>query len=543
MAAALYGGGVLTLLTSAILYWRGKQQQSKIEGLKADAGKNSGPKLSSNRGVLRVLSQNVWGHMCGSGGPDTAARLTALAKYVEREEIDVVLAQELFTLSAGPIWEASNYVLFAEAMHKAGLVYMSGGETFKPLFQNHGLAIFSRYPIVRSLSEPFPTTSEPINSKGYAAATIRVPSGDSPDGSLLVHVFDVHLDSRDHNSKKAQVNFLSTAVRRYLATSTLSPAVPQTVIPLVHSGVAAAASSDDVALEKRKKKRKTSSESPMDSPHAAADGGVDDDEHEDIGEDARLLSEQTGPALRPTRAGADSSAASSVQLPPGVTTSRRGSLGRVISFSNVTLAGAGAAGGAPSTGGRERERDAIVIVAGDFNICSYNEKATPSWLYPHLADVMLQAGCPIDLFPGPPKGTSRETSGWSLSSDTTAPLNDEVTIPTACFKKKNNVGFRALDHAWLSPEARRRVAVDAKGKLSRRVVSVFCDGHSNDDGSDYRRAPPVSDHRGLLFDLNISTASTGDPSLTVAAGAGRAGTLSSRENSESSAAAAVALNL
>lgn len=570
-ALAIYGGGALAFAASAALYYRGKQQEAKIEGLKKATARRPQPVVAPAAPRLRILSQNVWGHMLGSGGPDTPARLTALARWIASQEVDVVLVQELFVLNAGPILEASNYLLFAEAMSKAGLVYQTGGEIYKSLVQqNHGLAIFSRFPILRSFAEPFPTSSEPINTKGYCAATIRVPGaaatttgGDSNTNSeLLVHLVNAHLDSRDHASKKRQVDFLATAIRRYLASSTSSPSAPPTVIRLASSSsegsfsTASAASSTGAGTAGggstsavKKNKRKTSSESPMDSP--AAGYGGDEDHHAFGGssggggdedgipgtEDAPLLSPHSavaaassssdqvaGPSLRPSRAAA-----------PGGS-ERRNSLGRQAMLNAAAAAAASASASASASTAASSVKH-LTIVAGDFNICSFNERATPAWLYPHLTERMASAGVPTDLFPGPPRGadtgvpssSARATGrggeeeegeeeredgdGATPSSQASFPVSsvlssssssssasvdpDSATIPTAYSKKK---GFRALDHAFLSPEAKRRVVPG-----SRRVVSLFNDGHWFCDGtSEYRRAPPVSDHRGLVFDLALA---------------------------------------
>jgi len=189
--------------------------------------------------TLKVLSHNVWGHYV-VGGMDVSGRLKALAESVARERYDVVLLQELFLMSLGPLPLMGYYVQFAADMEAAGLVYMTDPRTAaRRWMQNHGLvrcvgvcvarqlqapsffvyphsltppsqAVFSRYPIVEATLRSFPRSAEPLNAKGVAVVTVEV-------AGEVFHLGDFHPDSRNRASRAAQVAFVGTTVRDHLA--------------------------------------------------------------------------------------------------------------------------------------------------------------------------------------------------------------------------------------------------------------------------------------------------------------------------------------
>lgn len=146
---------------------------------------------------LRLLSHNVWGHYA-VGGKELSGRLDALARHVDAADVDVVCLQELFVLQAGPVAHVEHFIRFAERMHALGLVHavdpLAG---MRPILQNSGLALFSRYPIERWTHSAFAATAEPISSKGVMTASLRVGSG-------IWHVVNTHLDSRNEDSRRQQ---------------------------------------------------------------------------------------------------------------------------------------------------------------------------------------------------------------------------------------------------------------------------------------------------------------------------------------------------
>lgn len=148
--------------------------------------------------TLRVLSHNVWGHYF-VGGKQMRARLRAFAARVRSEGFDVVCLQELFTLSLPFATEMALFLEVAREMHAAGLVHMVDPRLAQPwMAQNHGLAIFSRYPLEAVSAFAFSATAEPLNAKGVACATVVLPCG------TRVHVANFHPDSRNARTKRLQ---------------------------------------------------------------------------------------------------------------------------------------------------------------------------------------------------------------------------------------------------------------------------------------------------------------------------------------------------
>jgi endonuclease/exonuclease/phosphatase family metal-dependent hydrolase len=133
-------------------------------------------------------------------------RLDALAWQIGAAGIDVVCLQELFVLQAGPLAHAEHFIRFAEQMRALGLIHtvdpLAG---MRPLLQNSGLAIFSRFPIERSSHDAFPSSAEPVNAKGIMTATIRV-------GAASWHIVNTHLDSRNASTQWQQASAVAAAV-------------------------------------------------------------------------------------------------------------------------------------------------------------------------------------------------------------------------------------------------------------------------------------------------------------------------------------------
>lgn len=185
---------VLTVVVGAVAYrWYAQQRD-----LSRHLAPRPMPAAQTPPATLRVLSHNVWGHYF-VGGKQMRARLRAFAARVRAEGFDVVCVQELFSLSLGVATEMALFLEVAREMHAAGLVHMVDPRLAQPwVAQNHGLAIFSRYPLEAVSAFAFTATAEPLNAKGVACATVVLPDG------TRVHVANFHPDSRNPRTKRLQ---------------------------------------------------------------------------------------------------------------------------------------------------------------------------------------------------------------------------------------------------------------------------------------------------------------------------------------------------
>ena len=191
--SSMLGAAIVAALLGSLV-WCSSQRKRIVATLVAQQYSTG---ASFPRDRLRLLSHNVWGHYA-VGGKELSARLDALARHVDAADVDVVCLQELFVLQAGPVAHVEHFIRFAERMHALGLVHavdpLSG---MRPILQNSGLALFSRYPIERWTHSAFTATSEPVSSKGVMTASLRV-------GSNVWHVVNTHLDSRNEDSRQQQ---------------------------------------------------------------------------------------------------------------------------------------------------------------------------------------------------------------------------------------------------------------------------------------------------------------------------------------------------
>lgn len=197
----------------------------------AAAPQPQSPTATTDR--VRVLTQNLWCHYplsivkpFAGAQPGWAfkARIDGFGEHVREAGYDVVLLQEVFLFKLGPFGTTANFEYAAAAMSRAGLRYYTDPlESMSParwFGQNSGLVIFSRHPILASVSENM-VTSEGNNTKGYVTATVRL-GGTGP----AVRFVCTHLDSRNDHSRRAQVVQLCD---RLVSMHQQQPEVPSVV--------------------------------------------------------------------------------------------------------------------------------------------------------------------------------------------------------------------------------------------------------------------------------------------------------------------------
>lgn len=455
-AAILFVVGIAVV--AVLLWYRTASQKSELAALRRAAAEQPPVEAPLRRG-LRVVSANVWGHFA-VGGRDVSRRLDAFAAWVTEQNVDILVCQELFVLSAGKLQEMSWYLRFAQRLSCAGLVHSLDDPShgFRPWLQNSGLAVFSRFPLVDVRHVPFPVTAEPVNSKGVCVVSVEV-------GGELWHVGNIHLDSRNPDSRAHQVTFAAATVAahvaQYAAKSPLSLSTTFGTSGGTASAVAASA-----------------------ADKSEADGDADGDSHSAAGEHRPLLRDR---AAAPKSSSARAAACTTVT--PAQAAAVASSLVILAGDFNISSdapapasapagAGAGSSGSGSSGGGAKGKAS---VPAG------------PSSEYARLVQAMAAAGFACDLFPGPlgepqPQPASAPAGGDSRLDSCSA---GSATAPTSPAKRP---GRRYIDHMFVSSAAASR--------LRRKAVQgVFTDGHAETDGgaghSAYRGGVPVSDHRAL----------------------------------------------
>jgi endonuclease/exonuclease/phosphatase family metal-dependent hydrolase len=179
--------------------------------------------------VLRVLTHNVWCHYPASlkpswrGAAETmpgyafAARLHLLADHIASAGYDVVAVQELFLYRLWPLADGDgNFNLFAERMANVGLIHRTDPKKSlhddRWVGQNSGVAIFSRFEVLRTASVDFAVSAERNNTKGFVVVDVAVPAQTGSSATCTVRVMCAHLDSMNWPAKSAQVKQLADHV-------------------------------------------------------------------------------------------------------------------------------------------------------------------------------------------------------------------------------------------------------------------------------------------------------------------------------------------
>ncbi len=135
----------------------------------------------TNSKQLSLLTYNVFGLPTLLGGRNFR-RFKHIGKSLSSSALDIISLQELWTCHSTTLLAESNYPWIVAADKTHGI------------FGSCGLAILSRYPVIRKIFYPFKTKIgvERFVTKGALLAQIEVPY------IGLVNVFNVHLISSHH---------------------------------------------------------------------------------------------------------------------------------------------------------------------------------------------------------------------------------------------------------------------------------------------------------------------------------------------------------
>lgn len=213
-------------------------EQTRDQARTGKARGEAGP----TRGRLRCLTYNIGCHYFSPNDEKHMwARLKGLVPHIARANIDVLILQELYTLSLPwPLGWGQELRWFSARMRELGFVVRAPApglltDNSTPwMGMNSGLVIFSKLPLA-----PTENGREPIamhvfknngffQHKGFLRASFRVcwaedgegapvSSASSPQSSSsLVHVICVHLDHANHRKRLAQKRVIEVEVSNLL---------------------------------------------------------------------------------------------------------------------------------------------------------------------------------------------------------------------------------------------------------------------------------------------------------------------------------------
>eukprot|EP01084_Bolivina_argentea_P227829 384863_1 len=151
-----------------------------------------------SKSTIKVLSQNIW-CVFFKGGKHRRKRLKILLNNIKTDNPDIICLQEMHILGLGLLLLCGDYIYVQKHLIKQGYIYHTDPKLSVPIFgSSSGLVIFSKYPIINSISKTF-EHRRPCRYKGYIYANISIPNLHN------IKIINTHLEHRQFDMKFEQM--------------------------------------------------------------------------------------------------------------------------------------------------------------------------------------------------------------------------------------------------------------------------------------------------------------------------------------------------